>query len=94
MKLNRFQHIVQLELAYTNPPPHSVKYFAASELVEQVKDRTWLAKVSNTLNQHWQKKNAAKKICPVNSLQNGHVTANGVSKSDRDNSSTANLRCF
>jgi hypothetical protein len=26
-----------------NPPPHSVKYFAASELLEQMKDRTWLA---------------------------------------------------
>ena len=23
-----------------NPPPHSVKYFAASELLEQVQDRT------------------------------------------------------
>jgi hypothetical protein len=26
------------------PPPHSVKYFAASELMEQVQDRAWLAK--------------------------------------------------
>jgi hypothetical protein len=44
-----------------NPPPNSVKYFAASEVLEQAKDRTWLAKVTNALNQHWQKKNAAKK---------------------------------
>jgi hypothetical protein len=39
-----------------NPPPSSVKYFAALELVEQMKDRTWLAKITNALNQHWQKR--------------------------------------
>ena len=44
-----------------NPPPNSVKYFAALEVLEQTKDRTWLAKVTNALNQHWQKKNGAKK---------------------------------
>lgn len=44
-----------------NPPPNSVKYFAALEVVELGKDRTWLAKVTNALNQHWQKKNAAKR---------------------------------
>jgi hypothetical protein len=54
-----------------NPPPHSVKYFAASELLEQVQDRTWLAKVTNVLNQHWQKRNAAKKNCPVNGSHTG-----------------------
>ena len=44
-----------------NPPPNSVKFFATLELLELVKDRAWLAKVTNTLNQHWQKKNAAKR---------------------------------
>ena len=44
-----------------NPPPNSVKFFAASELLDQVQDRAWLAKVTNALNQHWQKRNAAKK---------------------------------
>jgi len=32
-----------------------------------------MAKVMNALNQHWQKRNAAKKICPANSSQNGDV---------------------
>lgn len=54
-----------------NPPPNSVKYFAALEVLEQAKDRTWLAKVTNTLNQHWQRKNAAKK--------NGLAKSQGVS---------------
>jgi hypothetical protein len=49
---------------------------ANGELLEQVQDRTWLAKVTNALNQHWQKRNANKKNYPVNSSQNGHVTAN------------------
>jgi hypothetical protein len=56
-----------------NPPPHSVKYFAALELVEQMKDRTWLAKVTNALNQHWQKRNAGKKSRPGTGLSNGHA---------------------
>jgi hypothetical protein len=62
-----------------DPPPNSVKFFAASELLEFVKDRTWLAKVSNTLNQHWQKKNAAKKNRPMDSSPNGHSSPVSVS---------------
>ena len=44
-----------------NPRPNTVKYFAANEVLELSKDRTWLAKVTNALNQHWQNKNAAKR---------------------------------
>ena len=51
-----------------NPPPNSVKFFAAVEVLELIKDRAWLAKVTHALIQHWQKKNAAKQ----NALQNGH----------------------
>jgi hypothetical protein len=65
--LNRQSHDVPVLVAIRllkplgNPPQNSVKFFAASEVLEQVKDRTWLAKVTYTLNQHWQKKNASKK---------------------------------
>jgi hypothetical protein len=45
-----------------NPPANSVKFFATIELLEQAKDRTWLARVTNALSQHWQKRNAAKKV--------------------------------
>ena len=44
-----------------NPPPNSVKFFATLGLLELIKDRAWLAKVTNALNQHWQSKNARKK---------------------------------
>ena len=43
-----------------NPPPNSVKFFAASDVLDLAKDRVWLAKVTQTLIQHWQKKNAVK----------------------------------
>ena len=51
-----------------NPPPNSVKFFATLEVLEQAKDRTWLAKVTNTLNQHWQNRNAAKRKQSVGRL--------------------------
>jgi hypothetical protein len=35
---------------------HKVEFLGASELLEQAQDRTWLAKVTNALNQHWQMK--------------------------------------
>ena len=44
-----------------NPPPHSIEYFPAPELLEQVQDRTRLARVTNALNQHLRKRNGAKK---------------------------------
>jgi hypothetical protein len=60
-----------------NPSPYNVKFFAASELLEQVKDRTWLAKVTNALNQHLQKRNAAKKKCLEAVLENRHYSSDG-----------------
>ena len=44
-----------------------------SASIAQAKDRTWLAKVTNALNQHWQNKNAAKQSLPVNGSQHGRV---------------------
>lgn len=44
-----------------NPPPNGIKFFTPSELIELVKDRTWLAKVTKAFNRHWHKQNARKK---------------------------------
>ena len=44
-----------------NPQPNSVKYFASVEVLELAKDRPWLAKMTNAVNQHWQRKNAVRK---------------------------------
>jgi len=69
-----------------NPPSSSVKYFAASELLEQVEDRAWLAKVTNALNQHWQRRNSAKKNHMVMGLTDGPASSNSMAtaQSGRD----------
>ncbi len=61
-----------------NPPPNSVKYFAALEVIERGRDRTWLAKVTNALNQHWQKKNAAKRKPRADGLGGRAAVAEGA----------------
>ena len=62
-----------------NPPPNSVKFFATLELLEQIEDRTWLAKMTNALNQHWQVRNAARKTrLACTSL--GHRLDNGLAQ--------------
>jgi hypothetical protein len=47
--------------------------------MEQIQDRACLAKVTNALNQHWQKRNASKKNCVTNNSQNGHLLPAGQS---------------
>jgi hypothetical protein len=52
-----------------NPQSNSVKYFASVEVLELAKERGWLARMTNVLSQHWQKKNEAKKqgaLCSSN----------------------------
>ncbi len=44
-----------------NPPQNGIKFFSTLEILELVKDRSWLAKMTNTISQHWHKKNARKK---------------------------------
>jgi hypothetical protein len=40
-----------------NPPANGIKYFATADLLEQIKDRNWLVRVSTTICQHWHAKN-------------------------------------
>jgi hypothetical protein len=44
-----------------NPAANSIKFFATADLLEQIKDRNWLVRVSTTICQHWQRKNASRK---------------------------------
>jgi hypothetical protein len=55
-----------------NPPPNGIKFFATADLLDLIKDRSWLAKITNTINQHWHRQNSQKKGRPVNGLRNGH----------------------
>jgi hypothetical protein len=46
-----------------NAPRNSVKYFAALDVLKLVKDRTCLAKVTNTVNELWRDHKARKRRC-------------------------------
>jgi hypothetical protein len=43
-----------------NPQKSGIKFFATAELLELTKDKAWLVKVTNAVNQHWQRNNASK----------------------------------
>jgi len=40
-----------------NPPQNGSKFFSTAEVTEMAKDRVWLAKMTQTISQHWHKKN-------------------------------------
>ncbi len=44
-----------------NPPANGIKFFATADLLEAVKDRNWLVRVSGTIYHHWHAKNARQK---------------------------------
>jgi hypothetical protein len=49
-----------------NPAQNGTKYFATVDILETLKDRSWLAKLTNAINQHWQRQNARKKMIAMN----------------------------
>jgi hypothetical protein len=53
-----------------NPAPNGIKFFATADILELVKDRSWLAKITNTVNQHWHRQNSRKKCHSQESRQN------------------------
>ena len=59
-----------------NPAANAVKFFATADVVQSSQDHAWLIKMTNAVNRHWQKKNAAKTkvydtLPPVASHQSG-----------------------
>lgn len=44
-----------------NPPPNGIKFFAAADLLEKIRDQSWLAKLTNTISQHWRDQNGRKR---------------------------------
>ena len=51
-----------------NPPANGIKFFATAELLEAAQDRHWLVRMSATIYQHWQKKNARKPLAALSPL--------------------------
>jgi hypothetical protein len=57
-----------------NPSQNGAKFFAATDVLEAAKDRSWLVKVTNTISQHWRHQNARNGNVAVNGTRNGHST--------------------
>jgi hypothetical protein len=55
-----------------NPPQNGIKFFSTAEVTEMAKDRAWLAKMTQTISQHWHKRNVRQKNHSQNRLQNEH----------------------
>jgi hypothetical protein len=54
-----------------NPQANAVKFFATADLLEAVKDRAWLVKVTNAVSSHWRGQNDRRKGRSANGGQNG-----------------------
>ena len=49
-----------------NPPANGIKFFGTAEILEAARDRHWLAKVTTSIYQHWQKRNQRRRIRTAN----------------------------
>ena len=64
-----------------NPPQNAVKFFSTAEVMEMAKDRAWLAKMTQTISQHWHKRNVRQKSHSRSNSENGLplvLTASGT----------------
>ena len=59
-----------------NPAPNAIKFFATADLLEQMRDRNWLVRVTATINQHWQRKNGRKKELVMVAQEAGDTQGN------------------
>lgn len=57
-----------------SPSPNGTKFFATAEVVEQAKDRAWIAKVTNAVSLHWKHKNARKSANQTRELPRERVS--------------------
>lgn len=61
-----------------NPPPNGIKFFATVDVLDALKDRSWLARMTNSITQHWQRKNENKKPPAYENARNGHASLQPV----------------
>jgi len=62
-----------------NPAPNSIKFFSTADVLELGKDRNWLMRITNIVNQHWHNKNARRKNRSLPGATNGHLMEPAVS---------------
>lgn len=61
-----------------NPAPNSIKYFAASDVMELAKDRKWLMRMTSAVNQNWHNRNARNRRRSLNGSTDGAGTEIGA----------------
>lgn len=47
-----------------NPPANGTKYFATADILGLAEEKSWLARMTNALHEHWQVRNAARAQAP------------------------------
>jgi len=58
-----------------NPPSNGIKFFCTADVLEAIKERSWLTKVTNTIIQHTKDHNDRNKDRPAKASRNGHPAA-------------------
>ena len=58
-----------------SPSPNGVKFFATADIMELLKDRPWLARMTNAITQHWHKKNERKKPRTIDGIGTERLAA-------------------
>jgi len=58
-----------------NPAPNGIKFFCTTDVLEHLKDRSWLTRMTNIINQHWHRQNSRKKNPSENGTHDGHSRA-------------------
>lgn len=58
-----------------NPPVNGIKFFCTADVLEHIKDRSWLTKVTNAITQHTKEQNERKNDRPAKGSRNGHPPA-------------------
>ena len=54
-----------------SPQANAVKFFATADVLEAVKDRAWLMRMTNAVSNHWRGQNERRKGRSANGEQNG-----------------------
>ena len=58
-----------------NPPSNGIKFFCTADVLEAIKERSWLTRVTNTIIQHTKDHNDRNKDRPAKASRNGHPAA-------------------
>ena len=70
-----------------SPPTNGIKFFCTAEVQELIKDRSWLAKITNAIIQHTEDHNDRKPDRSPMASRNGHQPKAALSTTPAEDSS-------